>query len=444
MPAAYATTINSNTDSINITWETCFSDPLLTALIDTALNNNFDVLSMLQRVEAARAEILFAKGRMLPTVDAGISAGVIRLGEYSADWAGNEGSQYVNGEMMTQRIPDYYLGFSASWEADIWGKLKNQKKAAYSRYLSSVEGSNWVVTSLIAEISSIYYELLSLDNQLEIIRETIQIQENALEIVKIQKRTGTANELAVKQFEGQLLNTKNMERALYKEIISTENIINFLLGRFPQPIERSPALFSNEFPEGLAPGIPSTLLQLRPDIREAEFELMAAKADVASAKAAFLPSLNVTGDIGFNAFNPSYLIRTPESIAYGLLGGLTAPLINRSAIKAEFKQANAYQLEALYNYHKTILNGYVEVANEMVNLDNLDEMYAFKREEVEALNQSIDISTRLFRTGRANYLEVLLAQQNALEAKLDLIDTRKQQYLALTKIYKALGGGWYR
>jgi NodT family efflux transporter outer membrane factor (OMF) lipoprotein len=346
------------------------------------------------------------------------------------------------GKLIPIHLPDYYLGIQTSWELDVWGKLRNKKKAALARYLGTIEAKNLVVTSLVAEVATSYYQLLSLDNQLEIIRENIKLQQDALEMVKIQKLAGDANELAVQQFEIQVLNSQAMELEIIQQIVVAENRINFLLGRYPQPIIRDKQSLLNPVTNTLQTGLPSDMLQNRPDIRQAEFEVMACKADVKSAKAAFYPSFTINGAVGFQAFNPSFLFTSPESIAYGLIGGLTTPLINRNAIKAEFTYANAAQLEALYNYQKSILNGYVEVSNEIASMRSLEKIHELKTAEVDLSTKSIETSNELFKTGRANYIEVLYAQQNTLEARLDLMEIKTRQLFAMINLYKALGGGW--
>jgi outer membrane protein TolC len=169
---------------------------------------------------------------------------------------------------------------------------------------------------------------------------------------------------------------------------------------------------------------------------------MVAKQNVKSAKTAFYPSFNITGNLGFQAFNTAFLFVSPKSLAYNLLGSLVTPLINRSAIKAQFKNAKTSQLEALYNYQKTILNGYVEVSNELSNINNLENIHALKTDEVKALTSSIEISNDLFKSGRATYFEVLMTQRTALQSRIELIITKKRQYNATVNIYKALGGGW--
>jgi outer membrane protein TolC len=195
-------------------------------------------------------------------------------------------------------------------------------------------------------------------------------------------------------------------------------------------------------PATIQTGIPSQLLSNRPDIKQAELELSAAKLDIQVAKAKFYPSVGISAGVGWNAFSPTYLFRTPESMLYSLAGELVAPLVNKAAIKAEYINANARQVQAVYNYERTIVNAYAEVANQVAKIGNLAKSYDLKAQQVIALTQSIDISNDLFKNARADYMEVLLTQRDALESKFELVETRVQQMKAMVNIYQALGGGW--
>jgi multidrug efflux system outer membrane protein len=431
-------------DTITIasrSWKTFYTDKYLIKLIDTALVNNFDILMSLQKIKAAQSDVLFNKGAMLPTISGAANAGLRRYGFYTMDGAGNATTDITPGKLVPLDLPDYLVGLQTSWELDVFGKLKNQKKAALARVLSSEAMQNVVTTNLIAEIANTYYELLSLDQSILIIDKNISIQENALEMIKIMKEAAATNELAIKQFQAQLFNIKALKFELQQQITEAENKINFLIGSYPKTIERNTSFIDIDLPKEISFGVPASLLQNRPDIKMAEFELLASKADVKSAKAAFYPSLGITGSIGYQAFKPDLLFN-PQSVAYSILGGLTGPLVNRSAIRATFNKANAYQIDAMYNYQKTILNGYIEVNNEMARISNLENILKLKIEETVTQNQSINISTELFKFGRANYLEVLNVQQNAIQTELDLVNTKKQQFQATINVYKALGGGW--
>ncbi len=429
--------------SAGINWMDYFKDRNLVALIDTALTNNPDLLSALQDIEIARNDTRFKKGLMFPSVEAGAGYSLEKVGRYTSQGAGDASAEITPGRIVPENLSDFRLGLHASWEADVWGKLRNARKAALSRYLGTVEGKNFVVSNLVAEVANTYYELLSLKNELQYIRQAIALQEEALKIIRIQKEAASVNELAVKQFEAEVFNSQSMEFDVKQQITEAENKLNFLLGRYPQAI---PCDTTKEFAEMLPmvvkAGIPSQLLRNRPDFKKAELDLFAAKCDVRAAKAEFYPSFNISGALGFNAFKTKYLFSTPQSLIYSAAGDLMAPLINRSAIKAEFYKASAYQLEAMYNYQKTVLDGYIAVSNELSNISNLQKAYDKKSKAVEALTNAVDISNDLFKSGRANYFEVLSAQRETLQSKLELIETRKRQFNAATNLYKELGGGW--
>ena len=442
IPASFSSASTDTTNIAEINWRQYFADTLLVKLIDTALAGNIDLQMALQRIEAARASVKLANGALLPQVGLNINGGVRKFGLYTMDGAGNITTEITPGQIVPINLPDMYVGLNASWEIDIWGKLRNQRKSAFANYLSSIEGTNFVISNLIADVTISYYELIALDNEQEIIRQTIQKQQEALEVIKLQKETGRANELAVQQFQAQLLNSQALEFENKQQILEQENLINFLLGRYPQAVQRNKEVLFQEMPQQFASGIPSQLLSNRPDIREAEFQVQASKFDLKAARAAFFPNLNITAGLGFQAFNPEFLFTSPASLAYSVLGGLVAPLVNMNALKAQFNTAKASQLSAMYNYQKTILNGYVEVANELSNIENLKKINTLKKQQSDVLIQSVESSTELYKTAKANYLEVLIAQQNSLQTQFELISVNKRQRIATVNIYKALGGGW--
>lgn len=442
IPVSFPNQKDTTTTIANINWRQYFTDPLLVKLIDTAVANNLDLQMALQRIEVSRSSVKLANGALLPKVDLSIGGGVQKFGLYTMDGAGNASTEITPGRTVPENYTDMFLGLQASWEVDVWGKLRNQRKSAVSQYLSSIEGTNFVISNLVADVAIHYNELLALDNELDIIRQTVQKQQEALEVVKLQKEAGRANELAVQQFKAQLLNTQALEKQTLQQITETENKLNFLLGRYPQPIQRKKEVLFEAVPRQIASGVPSELLANRPDVREAEHQIEASKFDLKAARAAFFPNFNITATLGYQAFNPEFLFQTPASLAYSLFGTVVAPLINMNALKAQFNTAKANQLTAMYNYQETILNGYVEVANELSNIQNLEQIHSRKKQQSEALKQSVETSDELYKSARATYLEVLIAQQNALQANLELIDVIKQQRIATVKIYKALGGGW--
>lgn len=441
VPEGYANAPQDTVNAAKIKWKDYFTDPNLNSLIDVALQNNQELNITLQEIRIARSEVKIRKGEYLPFVGLKGGAGVDKVARYTSRGASEATTDIEPGREMPDPLQDYMVGAYASWEIDVWGKLHNAKKAAVSRYLASVEGKNFVVTNLIAEIANSYYELLALDNQLAILERNIAIQDNAFKIVKLQKESARVTELAVKRFEAQLLKTKSLQYNVKQQIVETENRINFLVGRFPQHVERSTEAFTDFTFGDIHSGIPAQLLENRPDVRQAELELAATKLDVKVAKARFYPSLGISAGIGYRAFDPSYLIK-PESLLYSIAGDLAAPLINRNAIKASYSGANAKQIQAVYNYERTILNAYIEVANQLSKIDNLEKSYDLKDREVEALTQSVKISNDLFSSARADYMEVLMTQRDALESRFELIETKMQQMSAFVNVYRALGGGW--
>lgn len=425
-----------------INWREYFADPHLLALIDVGVANNHDLQIALQRIETSRASVKLANAAMLPKVDLNIGGGVQKFGLYTMDGAGNASTEITPGRIVPEHYTDMFVGLQSSWEIDVWGKLQNQRNAAASTYLSSIEAANFVISNLVSDVAVYYTELLALDHELDIVRRTIEKEREALKVIKLQKEAGRANELAVQQFQAELLNTQVSEKNTLQKIAETENQINYLLGRYPQPIERSKEVFFNETPHELSADVPSQLLENRPDVRAAEHQIEASQFDLKAAKAAFYPNVNISATFGFQAFNPEFLFTTPASIAYSVFGQMIAPIINMKALEAQFNTAKANQLSAMYNYQKTILNAYVEVANQLSSIKSLREVNALKKQQSEALKQSVDVSNELYKSARATYLEVLIAQQSALQSSLELINVNKRQRMATIHIYKTLGGGW--
>jgi NodT family efflux transporter outer membrane factor (OMF) lipoprotein len=438
------TTYLNITDTVNIAklnWKNYFSDSNLNALIDTALKNNQELNIMWQEIEISKNEIRARKGEYLPFVGLFGGAGIDKEGSYTWRKAVEENLDIKNNAKTLESNSDFTIGAAASWELDVWKKLRNSKKAAVSRYFSSIEGKNFMVTNLISEIASSYFELMGLDNMLDIIEKNIVLQSNALKVVKEQKNAAKVTQLAVNRFEAQLLNTQNLQFEIKQQIVETENRINFLTGRSPQPLARNSSTFFDIVADSVQAGIPSQLLANRPDIKQAEMELAASKLDVSVAKANFYPSFRITAGIGLQAFNPVYLIN-PKSIIYNLAGDLVAPLVNRNAIKATYYNANAKQLQAIYKYEQAILNAHIDVLNHLSKINNYSKSFNTKSQEVNILVQSVTIANNLFYSARADYAEVLLTQREALESKMELIEIKMKQMNAKVNIYRALGGGW--
>ena len=442
LPSQYEQQSTDTTNSAIIQWKDFFKDDNLIKLIDTALVNNQELNIMLKQIDVAQNEVKARKGEYLPFITYGVGAEVEKVGEYTRNGAVEKNLEIKEGEEFPEPLTDYSAGIFASWELDIWKKLRNSKKAAVLEYLSSIEGKNFMVTRIIAEIADSYYELLALDNQLAFIEQNLELQGNALKMVRLQKEAARATELAVKRFEAEVFKNQSHKFEVQQEIVEMENKLNFLIGRQPQYIARNSSGFIETEMDTIYSGVPSQLLQNRPDIRQAEYELEAAKLNIKVARANFYPSIGIKAGIGLQAFNPKYLSATPESLMYSAMGDIVGPLINRNAIKANYNTANAKQVQAVFEFEKAILNGYIEVVNQLSKMANLKKSYNLKENQVKALTESIDLSTRLFQSARIEYIEVLLTQREALESKMELVETKKDQLMARVNVYQALGGGW--
>lgn len=417
-------------------WVEFFGTPELRALIETALRNNQELNIRLQEIIMARSEVDAKEGEYLPKVDAGAGAGVEKVGRFTRTGA-------VDEELgLPEHMGNFSFGLAGSWEVDVWKKLRNAAKAASYRYLASVEGKNFVVTQIVAELARSYYELIALDRELEVLERNIALQTDALEVVRFQKEAARVTELAVQRFEAEVLKNKSRRFVLEQERVFAENRINFLVGRFPQPVARDPKRFDEPLPKSLATGLPAKLLDNRPDVRRAKLELEAAKLDVDVAKAAFYPSLTLDAGVGYDTFNAEFLVRTPESFVYGVAGRLTAPLLNRKGIEAHYRTANARQLQAVFEYERAILGAFTDVQNQLLALENLRKGYELQEQQVRALTQSVEVSNVLFQTARADYMEVLLTRRDSLDAELELIETKTKQLVTMVAVYQALGGGW--
>ncbi len=430
----------------DISWREFFKDQHLIALIDAALQQNWDIKQAVQRIEMARAQFRKAKGALLPEVQAQITASGDRYGDYTMTGVGNfdtnlSGNITDDQKVNTDFTPDFFVGARSSWEIDIWKRLRSEREAAQFQVLAAERAAKLTQTIIVAEVSNLYFELLALDKELEVIRHNIELQTNAVEIVEVQKTGGRATELAVQQFKAQLLNTKALETGVKDRIVVIENQLNVLLGRYPQPITRTGNIKEAHITERLATGLPVDILLRRPDIQEAELLLNAQKANVKAARAALLPRLTLNPYIGFNAFNAGLLF-DPASLGFGVLGGLTQPVLNRAALRSAVLHQNAQAMHAFYEYEKVIQSGVAEVTTNVNSIQQLKQRLIYKQEESGLLNEAIETSRELYLAGYANYLEVIMAQRSALEVEIDLIQTHKEVLRAGIALYRSLGGGW--
>lgn len=417
-------------------WSEFFTSPQLRELVNLALQNNQELNVRVQEMVIAQNEVSARRGEYLPKLGAGVGTGIEKVGGFTSQGA----SDAANG--VPEHLGNFAFGLNASWEIDVWGKLRNAANSAQARYLASVEGRNFMVTQLVAEIARSYYELIALDNELEVLERNIQLQTDALEVVRMEKQAARVTELAVLRFEAEVLKNRSRLFNVRQERVQAENRINFLVGRYPQPIARNPSELRASLPEVISSGLPSELLENRPDLRAAELELQASKLDIDVARAKFFPSFSIDARVGYQSFNITHLVDTPLSIFYALAGSVTAPLLNRAGIEADYRSANARQLQAVFNYERTLLQSFTDVANQLVKFENLQKSYDLQEQQVATLGRSVEVSNVLFQSARADYMEVLLTRRDSLDAQLELIETRKSLLISMVTLYEALGGGW--
>jgi len=433
----------SNASSAQIGWREFFNDPTLTSLIDQAFVGNQELKILNQRVQKANFDIMARRGMIWPFLSGRTGVSLEKPSTYTPLGAVEDQLQPVPGTNFPDPLPNFLVAADISWEIDIWRKLRNARDAAGLRYLATQEGQNYIVTRMVAEIAEDYYELMALDNRMEALNRTIEIQDRSLEVAGAMKQAGRGTELAVQRFQAEVNKNVSERMIILQEIVEVENRINFTLGRYPQRVERDSSRFLELALPALNMGVPSQLLQYRADIRQAERELAAAGLDVRVARARFYPAVNLTATIGTEAFNTKYLFRSPDSLIYGVAADIATPLINRSAIKADYLTANADQLEKVYEYQRTILNAFTEVINRLAKVQNYGLSIAVKRQQLAALEASVDSAMKLFQGAHpgVEYMDVLLAQRDLMDAKITLINTKQEQLAAIVNAYQALGGG---
>ncbi|MCX2680584.1 TolC family protein [Galbibacter sp. EGI 63066] len=412
-----------------VSWRDLFQDEILKKHIETALTNNLDIRIAVQQILASEAYLKQGKAGNYPTLN--LSASVTRQ-------ENSENSQF--GSIFSGAVEQYDMTANLSWEADIWGKIRSNKRAFEATYLQSVEAHKAVKTELVAAVASIYYQLLSLDEQLEITNETIENRESSLETTKALKTAGLVTEVAVKQTEAQLYTAQAIKIDLENSIKLLENSFSILLAEGPHVVERTD-LEDQEITSDLTTGVPSLLLQNRPDVAAAEFSLINAFELTNLARSNFYPSITLSASAGFQSLEFDNWIDA-SSIFNTLVAGLTQPVLNGRRIRTQYEVSKAQQEQALLNYKKALLTAGREVSDALYDYEAASEKITIREKEFEAYNKAAEYSAELLDHGMANYLEVLTARENALNSELNLVNTKFERLNAIVTLYQALGGGW--
>ena len=433
---------SSSENSTQIGINEFFGDPVLTELIYQGLAQNQELKIRNEEIQIAYNEVTARRGAYLPFVGVGARSGFDKTSRFTPLGAAEDQLFAPGGRPFSHPLTTTGVSADLFWQVDIWRQLRNARDAAMTRYCKAIEQRNYLITKVVSETAENYFELAALDRRMEYLDQTITLQQRSLEVAKAQKEAARGTELGVQRFLAEVRKNESQRLIVKQRIVEVENRINFLVGRYPQRVERNAWDFIKLDSSLLSVGVPAQLLQNRRDIVAAERELAATGLDVAVARANFYPRLSITAGVGFEAFNPQFLFN-PGAFVANAAGQLVAPLINRMAIRAEYQSANARQLQAVYNYQRTILNAFTEVVNHVSKVENYRSSVTIKLEQVQALEESVDVASSLFQGARkeVDYIDVLFAQRDLLEARTVLIETKQQQLTAIVNAYQALGGG---
>jgi len=425
-------TDNLPTDSLSmadVSWQDMFTDPHLKEYIQEGLEKNIDIRIAIQQMVAAEAYLKQIKAEGLPSLEGNASVTHYKIAK---------NSQF--GQVYNRSSEQYALTGTLSWEANIWGKLRSGKKAYVARYLQSVAAHQAVKTQLIASITTTYYQLLALDQQLDITKQSVATREKSVETIRALKEAGQVTQVAVDQNIAQYNNAKALQVDIEMAIFRTENVMSILLGEDPHHIERG-ALETQSIDADIKLGFPATLLRNRPDVMAAEYGLINAFELTNVARTNFYPSFTLTATSGFQSIELDKWLNT-NSLFATFIGGLTQPIFDNRRVRSEYEMAKAQQEQALLKFKQSLLQAGSDVSNALYAYHAETEKYEYREKEVEALRHAEANSEELLKNGFANYLDLLTARQSALNAELNVINSKLQQLLTVVDLYEALGGGW--
>ena len=437
LPKQFTAIPFADTNSIaDIEWKSFFTNAELQTLIDKGLKYNYDLLIAMNRIEIAQQRVKQSKFINLPEINFQATASINRPSDNSL--TGLSTSSFLGKSY----VENYQAIFNISWEADIWGKLRSQKEATLATYLQTYEAGKAVQTQLVANIAQGFYNLLMLDKQLEITRRNLKLSDSFVNATRLLKDAGVTNALAVQQAESQRQSTALLIPQLEQNAAIQENALQVLTGQLPGTVMHSASLAEFPVPGDLSTGLPASMVSRRPDVRSNEMALMAANAQVGVAQANMYPAFNITAGTGLESFKASNWFNIPNSLFGLAAGSIAQPIFRRKELKTEFEVAKLQREQAVIRFRQSVLNAVGEVSDALVQLDKLKQQQQIAVDQVDTLQHAIFNARLLFRSDLANYLEVLTAQANALQAELNLASIQRQQLSAMVELYRSLGGGW--
>jgi len=430
----------------NIYWKDFFVDSTLQTLIDTAIVYNYDMRKALKNIQIANQQVLQARAEFLPEINADIATMNRQFRSknfYSsptAKWYEEQGKEPPTN--MYAYTPQNSSSLSLSWELDIWGKIRRLNESTLAQYLQTYEARKLLQTQLVANVAEGYYNLLMLDAQLEVARRNLRLTDSTLKIVKLQRDAGKTTSLAIQQTQSQRLAAKALIPQLEREVVIQENGLRALAGQLPDSIKRNASLTDFLIEDSVSAGVPLYMVSHRPDVKASELALRAANANVGVAQAYRYPTLTIDATGGVNSMLPANWVEIPGSLFGGIIGNLTAPIFNKRKLKTDFEVAKLERDKAELDFQQIVLDAINEVTNSLITIKKLQEEYDIAEERVKVTQLGIKQASLLFKAGYATYLEIITAQQNAIDSELELVSLKQQLLLARVELYRALGGGW--
>jgi multidrug efflux system outer membrane protein len=441
LPVAFrnaAAITTADTSSIaDIQWKNFFTDATLQKLIDSAIAKNYDMQIAVKNIDAAQLLFKQVKWNYVPEVALNVTANTSRPSDNSL--TGLSISQYNIG---TKHVEDYSANLALSWEADIWGKIRNQSRQALAEYLQTAEAKKAIQTNIVANVSQGYYNLLMLDAQLDIAKKNVKLNDSTIRIIRLQYDAGQVTLLAVQQAEAQQQAAAQLVPQFERNVAVQENALSILAGRLPDVIERNGTLNEVKFPETLTAGVPSAIISRRPDIRTQELALTIANAKVGITKSEMYPALRITASGGVNSFKASNWFNIPASLFGIVAGSIATPLLDHKQLSTTYKVAQIDREKTVLQFRQSVLNAVGEVSDALVKIDKLKQEQAIAANRVKTLQQATTNASMLFKNGLANYLEVITAQGNVLQGELALATIKRDELSATAELYRSLGGGW--
>ena len=414
-------------------WFELFQDPTLTKLVATALDQNFDVRIAAERVLQARAILRIVRADQFPTIDGSAAVVGARVSRTGAN-------QAIPRDADAD-VAYTEAGFSVGWELDVWGRLRRLSESARAQYLATVEARRGVVTTLVGDVMETYLALRALDLELDIARRTRDAATDSLRLTETRRDRGIATALDVRQAEQLLFTASGQIASIEREVVQAENALSLLLGEMPSDVPRGVALEAIAAPPSIPAGLPSALLERRPDIRQAEQELIAANAQIGAAKAEYFPRISLTGFLGVQSRALSDLLSGPATL-FTASAGATVPIFTAGRVGGNVQFAEAVHRELVVNYQRAIYTAFREVSDALEGHRKTSEQRTQQERLVDALRASTRLSSQRYEGGVDNYLQVLDAQRNLFQGELDLARLRQQELAAIVQLYRALGGGW--